>query len=296
MTCAIVNGVVFASYKFFAKIQTGSAIPSDELLLPNLTQIFLAGVGSGIVSSIVTTPTELIKIQQQNRVMIDSRGVQSAREVLKHVLATQGFQGLFRGLGATALRDCGYGVYFFTVRFAMVFVNCSHLIFWLVWGSLAIFPISNGRGQSRRVRSRFCHTFAYCWRLCRDHWMGSHVPTWCSKDADAKSGLCRITKCQDAFLWAYRAIGHQWSSIHVKQASLSVDMVNYCPLISSRRYSRILQRIRSHRIKVHQNIYHWSQRLTTALFQSHSCKYGHIWSIRACCESGILIASSLNQM
>lgn len=116
MTCALMNGLVFASYKFFARIQTGTPDSSHALPTLTLSQIFLAGVGSGIVSSIVTTPTELIKIQQQNRVMTDTRGVRSAFEVVRQILATHGLFGLFRGLSVTALRDCGYGVYFWTVR------------------------------------------------------------------------------------------------------------------------------------------------------------------------------------
>ncbi|KAF7770302.1 hypothetical protein Agabi119p4_6276 [Agaricus bisporus var. burnettii] len=58
---ALMNGLVFASYRFFMKLQL-----ENPESVPTLTQITLAGIGSGIVSSVVTTPVELIKIRQQS--------------------------------------------------------------------------------------------------------------------------------------------------------------------------------------------------------------------------------------
>ncbi len=98
--------------------------------IPTLTQIALAGTGSGIVSSyvsyltercpiliawsysIVTTPTELIKIRQQS-LLVPS----STYEVILDILRKNGIRGLYRGMTATALRDLGYGSYFFAVHF-----------------------------------------------------------------------------------------------------------------------------------------------------------------------------------
>ncbi|KAK0202319.1 carnitine/acyl carnitine carrier [Desarmillaria ectypa] len=102
-TAALMNGLVFASYRFFIKsqLETSSSIPT-------LTQIALAGAGSGIVSSIVTTPTELIKIRQQS-LLIPS----STYGVALDILRKNGIRGLYRGIAATALRDLGYGSYFF---------------------------------------------------------------------------------------------------------------------------------------------------------------------------------------
>ncbi|KAG5641319.1 hypothetical protein DXG03_005540 [Asterophora parasitica] len=45
-TVALMNGLVFSSYRFFMKLQLAHA---DAI--PTLTQITLAGMGSGIVSS-----------------------------------------------------------------------------------------------------------------------------------------------------------------------------------------------------------------------------------------------------
>ncbi|KZT20993.1 mitochondrial carrier [Neolentinus lepideus HHB14362 ss-1] len=103
-SCAFMNGLVFSSYRFFMKLQLANA---DAV--PTLTQITLAGIGSGIVSSIITTPTELIKIHQQNIL----GKTPPARQVALDIVRKHGLRGLYRGITATAIRDCGYGAYFF---------------------------------------------------------------------------------------------------------------------------------------------------------------------------------------
>ncbi|KAG2021027.1 carnitine/acyl carnitine carrier [Coprinopsis cinerea AmutBmut pab1-1] len=102
-TVALMNGLVFASYRFLMKLQLENA---DDT--PTLTQIALAGAGSGIVSSLITTPTELIKIRQQS---IPTPS--TARQVAWQIFRESGIKGLYRGITATALRDTGYGAYFF---------------------------------------------------------------------------------------------------------------------------------------------------------------------------------------
>ncbi|KAF9482995.1 carnitine/acyl carnitine carrier [Pholiota conissans] len=101
-TVALMNGLVFASYRFLLKLQ----LP-DAACVPTLAQIALAGAGCGIVSSIVTTPTELIKIRQQALLTPTT-----ARQVAWQIFRENGVRGLYRGLPVTALRDCGYGAYF----------------------------------------------------------------------------------------------------------------------------------------------------------------------------------------
>ncbi|TFK48487.1 mitochondrial carrier [Heliocybe sulcata] len=103
-SCAFMNGLVFSSYRFFMKLQL-----TDATAVPTLTQITLAGIGSGIVSSIITTPTELIKIHQQNTL----GKTPPARQVALDIVRQHGLRGLYRGITATAIRDCGYGAYFF---------------------------------------------------------------------------------------------------------------------------------------------------------------------------------------
>ncbi|KII86045.1 hypothetical protein PLICRDRAFT_178337 [Plicaturopsis crispa FD-325 SS-3] len=105
-TCALMNGLVFSSYRFLMKLQL-----DDPDSTPSLSQIALAGAGSGIISSIITTPTELIKIQQQNMLSAAS-SAPSARALAVQIFRAHGLKGLYRGVTATALRDCGYGAYF----------------------------------------------------------------------------------------------------------------------------------------------------------------------------------------
>ncbi|KAF9254454.1 mitochondrial carrier [Marasmius fiardii PR-910] len=121
-TAAPLNGLVFASYKFLLNLQ----MPPEELekrkfgsedeWTPTLTQIALAGMGCGVISSMITTPTELIKIRQQTSSPSSSSSSQrlpTAREVALDIYRRNGIQGLYRGITATALRDLGYGSYFF---------------------------------------------------------------------------------------------------------------------------------------------------------------------------------------
>lgn len=62
------------------------------------------------ILSIVTTPTELIKIRQQSLLTKST-----AREVGFQILKEGGLPSLYRGITATAMRDCGYGAYFAAV-------------------------------------------------------------------------------------------------------------------------------------------------------------------------------------
>ncbi|KAF9779223.1 carnitine/acyl carnitine carrier [Thelephora terrestris] len=102
-TCALLNGLVFSSYRFLMKAQL-----SDDQAIPSLTQIFLAGAGTGMLGAIVTTPTELVKIRQQALLTPIS-----TRQMLRQIIQQNGIRGLYRGITATGLRDTGYGSYFF---------------------------------------------------------------------------------------------------------------------------------------------------------------------------------------
>jgi len=116
------NGLVFSSYRFLMKAQL-----SDDHATPKLSQIFLAGAGTGMIGAyvifalrpplvsnlvrrIVTTPTELVKIRQQSLLTPIS-----TRQMLRRIVRQDGIRGLYRGVTATGLRDIGYGSYFFAV-------------------------------------------------------------------------------------------------------------------------------------------------------------------------------------
>ncbi|CAD6564976.1 MAG: hypothetical protein TREMPRED_000531 [Tremellales sp. Tagirdzhanova-0007] len=104
---AFINGLVFASYSFFMRLQ----IQPNSSQEPTLGQIFLAGAGSGMLSSLVTCPTELIKIRQQSA---PPHLNPSTLSLYQSILRQDGLRGLYRGLSATMLRDLAYGPYFLT--------------------------------------------------------------------------------------------------------------------------------------------------------------------------------------
>ena len=103
--------------------------------IPTLRQIALAGAGSGIIASyglsvtllwpsvspqfarIITCPTELLKIKQQNIAALSpNMPMPTTSQLAWQVWHKQGLTGLYRGITTTALRDSGYGVYFCMVR------------------------------------------------------------------------------------------------------------------------------------------------------------------------------------
>ena len=69
------------------------------------------------VYSIVTTPTELVKIRQQALLTPIS-----THQMLRRIIRQDGIRGLYRGITATGLRDIGYGSYFFAVSLQ----NCPY--------------------------------------------------------------------------------------------------------------------------------------------------------------------------
>jgi solute carrier family 25 (mitochondrial carnitine/acylcarnitine transporter), member 20/29 len=105
--CAILNGIVFGTYGFFMKAQ----LQTDQKE-PSLSQVFIAGAGSGVVSSMVTCPTELIKIKQQSTLGAE---VPTTWNIAVNIYKEKGFRGLYRGYVSTATRELAYGAYFLTV-------------------------------------------------------------------------------------------------------------------------------------------------------------------------------------
>ncbi|KAK0534775.1 hypothetical protein OC834_001755 [Tilletia horrida] len=106
---AIMNASVFGCYSLALRAQMGANTSIDNA---SLGQIMLAGMASGVMTALITTPIDLLKIRQQN----DTRTATSSNtfSVIRNIVLRQGFTGLFRGYGATCIRDLGYGPYFFT--------------------------------------------------------------------------------------------------------------------------------------------------------------------------------------
>ncbi|XP_062853482.1 solute carrier family 25 member 55a [Trichomycterus rosablanca] len=112
----------------------------------------LAGCGAGMCQVVITTPMEMLKIQLQDagrlaaqqrmpgilassklaqtnavlsrsyNVMPSSARTISATQIAKELLHTQGIQGLYKGLGATLIRDVPFSVVYFPL-----FANLNHL-------------------------------------------------------------------------------------------------------------------------------------------------------------------------
>ncbi|KAH9074969.1 carnitine/acyl carnitine carrier [Lactarius deliciosus] len=117
----VLNGLLFATYRFLLKVQVRPDAAADQRQVrqePTLGRIFLAGAGCGLASTLLTTPIELIKTQQQKqqqRLSADGLArVASARTVAAHIFRAGGVRALYRGLSATILRDVGgFGMYFY---------------------------------------------------------------------------------------------------------------------------------------------------------------------------------------
>ncbi|KAJ9480311.1 putative Mitochondrial carnitine carrier (putative) [Pseudozyma hubeiensis] len=102
---AIMNASIFGLYNISLRYQQNNHILSDH---PTL-QILVAGMLSGIGSSLITSPIDLIKIREQ----MDTSRKRSTWSVFKHVVRTEGVRrGIYRGWCTTAIRDLGYGPYF----------------------------------------------------------------------------------------------------------------------------------------------------------------------------------------
>ncbi|KIM34097.1 hypothetical protein M408DRAFT_325613 [Serendipita vermifera MAFF 305830] len=105
--CAVLNGIVFGTYGFLMRAQLQS-----HQREPTLLQTFIAGAGSGVVSSLVTCPTEHIKIRQQST--LGNSRLPSVWEITRDIYRQKGIRGLYRGYTPTAFRELGYGAYFLT--------------------------------------------------------------------------------------------------------------------------------------------------------------------------------------
>ncbi|KAF8336237.1 mitochondrial carrier [Amanita rubescens] len=115
ITAAFLNGLIFSSYHFFLKVQHES---NDAI--PTLTQIAIAGALTGVICSVITTPTELIKIRQQDQLVHTSTS-QIALKIFKE----SGVPGLYRGMTVTILRDIGYAAYFVGYEGTLRFLSGS---------------------------------------------------------------------------------------------------------------------------------------------------------------------------
>ena len=107
-TNPLVNASVFSAYEFFKRVvRVGE---SGEL---NFQQGVLAGMFAGLVNSLIVGPVELLKCRMQIQ---DYRhqAFHTPAAMLRHVLATEGARGLFRGMFSTIFRE----VFAYAAQFA----------------------------------------------------------------------------------------------------------------------------------------------------------------------------------
>ena len=115
---AIMNASIFGLYSLSLRYQQEHHFLEKH----PIAQVFIAGMLSGLGSSLITSPIDLIKIREQINTSpspspssSSSSHKPSTWTVLKQVIRTEGvFRGVYRGWCTTAVRDLGYGPYFAT--------------------------------------------------------------------------------------------------------------------------------------------------------------------------------------
>uniref|UniRef100_A0A673MWP2 Mitochondrial glutamate carrier 1 n=1 Tax=Sinocyclocheilus rhinocerous TaxID=307959 RepID=A0A673MWP2_9TELE len=96
-----------------------------------LLREMLAGCGAGTCQVIVTTPMEMLKIQLQDRKLMPQAVTPegpvelkspTAMQLTRQLLKEKGIAGLYKGLGATLLRDVPFSIIYFPL-----FANLNNL-------------------------------------------------------------------------------------------------------------------------------------------------------------------------
>ncbi|CAI9087759.1 OLC1v1021051C1 [Oldenlandia corymbosa var. corymbosa] len=113
------NAMVFQIYAILSRAFDNDVSVTDP---PSYKGVYLGGVGTGAMQSLLLSPVELVKIRVQlqrnisaNKYTDIHRGpVDLARSILK----TEGLSGMYRGLMITVLRDApAHEVYFWTYEY-----------------------------------------------------------------------------------------------------------------------------------------------------------------------------------
>ncbi|XP_066575062.1 solute carrier family 25 member 45 [Amia ocellicauda] len=114
LTIAISNSVAFGTYSNALDYLMQSQ-RSDRGSAPSSLAVYLAGCLAGAAQVVVMAPVDLVKVRLQNQTE-GCRGEGRYRgpvHCVASILRQEGPRGLFRGMGALALRDVPcYGLYF----------------------------------------------------------------------------------------------------------------------------------------------------------------------------------------
>lgn len=101
------NAFLFASYDTCLKLI--GTCPSKA----GIHHLALAGAFSGLFACPITTPAELVKVRVQVNVSSCTNVLAQEWQVLKNVVQTRGFRGLFCGAPVTAARDSLFRAIYF---------------------------------------------------------------------------------------------------------------------------------------------------------------------------------------
>eukprot|EP00201_Polytomella_parva_P020724 CAMPEP_0175040172 /NCGR_PEP_ID=MMETSP0052_2-20121109/1091_1 /TAXON_ID=51329 ORGANISM="Polytomella parva, Strain SAG 63-3" /NCGR_SAMPLE_ID=MMETSP0052_2 /ASSEMBLY_ACC=CAM_ASM_000194 /LENGTH=209 /DNA_ID=CAMNT_0016302305 /DNA_START=496 /DNA_END=1125 /DNA_ORIENTATION=+ len=78
----------------------------------SMSDVVVAAASAGVALSFALGPTELIKCRMQ---ATTAAAYRSTGDCIRHLIRTEGYQGLYRGLGATMLREAPGNAIFFAV-------------------------------------------------------------------------------------------------------------------------------------------------------------------------------------
>lgn len=125
-----INAVVFGVY---GNVQRMSSSPDSYM------SHFLAGSLAGFSQSIICSPMELAKTQLQLQVnKFGSTKFSGPTQCLSYIYQCEGFRGIFRGLGATTIRDVpGFALYFLSYEYLMRLKNDPGVAYTLLAGGTA---------------------------------------------------------------------------------------------------------------------------------------------------------------
>lgn len=107
-----IYAIVFGAY---GSSKRALAVPGQDPL--SLTRVFIAGCITGVATTIITAPVELVKARlqvQYNAAPVPGTPTfNGPLDMAKHIVKTEGVPGLFKGTVATLWRDVpGSGIYF----------------------------------------------------------------------------------------------------------------------------------------------------------------------------------------
>lgn len=125
-----INAIVFGVY---GNAQRVSSNPDSYM------SHFLAGSVAGLAQSIICSPMELAKTQLQLQThKLGAIKFNGPTQCISYVYQCEGVRGVFRGLGATALRDVpGFASYFVSYEFLMRLKNEPGILYTLFAGGTA---------------------------------------------------------------------------------------------------------------------------------------------------------------